>query len=95
MMSLDEHSLGEVLHFITIICESFAFLPRLDVGNDSAVYRPYNPYLPYVRNVQTLSLLSSPAGLMGISKPIDSEVAFMFGSGRRRQMLVLFCYCRA
>lgn len=35
--SLDDRSLGEVLHFITVVCASFAFLPHVDVGNDSAV----------------------------------------------------------
>lgn len=81
-MSLDDRSLGEVLHFTTVVCASFAFLPHVGIGNDSAVCRQDNPNLPYVRNVQTLSLLSSPPGLMGISKPIDSEVVFMLGSGR-------------
>lgn len=95
MMCLGDRSVGEVLHFITIAWESFAFLPRLDVGKDPAVERPYHPSLPFAGNVQTSSLLASPAGLMGFSKPVDSEVAFMFGSSWRRQMPVSFCYCRA
>lgn len=74
--------LGETLHFITVICKSFAFLIHWDVGNDCVIYRPYNHDLPYFRDVQTLSLFSPLVGFMGISKYIDSAAVFLFGSGR-------------
>lgn len=31
------YSLGEILHFIIIICKSFSFLSHFDVGNDSVL----------------------------------------------------------
>lgn len=76
------YSLGEILHFITIICKSFAFLTPSDVGNDSVIYRQQNHSLPYFRNPQILSLFSFPVDAMGFSKCIDSEVLFMFGNSR-------------
>lgn len=75
------YSLGETLHFITIICKSCTFLPHWDVSNECVIYCQYNHNLSYLRNVQTVSSFSSLLAFVGISKCIDSEVLFTFGSG--------------
>lgn len=93
IMSHNYYSLGETLRFITITCKSSAFLIHWDVGNDCIIYRRYSHNLPYYRNVETLSLFSPLVGFMGISKYIDPAVVYLFGNGRWRQMLVLFCRC--
>ena len=68
IMSHNYYSLGEILHFITIVCGSFAFLTHSDVGDVSVTYLQCNHNLPYFGNLQTLSWLSSLAGFMGISQ---------------------------
>lgn len=68
VMPHNYYSLGEILHFTTIVRESFAFLTHSDVGNDSVIYLQYNHNLPYFGSVQALSLFSSLVGFMGISK---------------------------
>lgn len=75
------YSLGETLHFITIVCKSFTFLPHWDISNDCVIYCQYNHNLPYLRNVQTVSSFFSLLDFVGISNCIDSEVLFTFGSG--------------
>lgn len=81
-MSHNYYSLGEILHFITVVFKSLAFLTHSDIGNDSVIYCQQNHNLPYFRNLQILSLFSLPVGVMGISKCVYSEVLFMFGNGR-------------
>lgn len=82
IMSHNYYSSGKTLHFITVICESFAFLIHCDVGNGCFIYRQYSHDLPYFRNVQTLSLFSPFVGFMSLSKYVDSAVVFSFGNGR-------------
>lgn len=56
IMRHNYYSLGEILHFITIICGSFAFLTHSDVGDVSVTYLQCNHNLPYFGNLTDIIL---------------------------------------